>query len=65
MKKLILNLILSLAIIYCIGQDKTAIEYGNNMAAGGYKKINGINMYYEIYGSGKPLIFLHGSFSKP
>jgi len=61
MKKLILNLILSLAILYCIGQEKAAIEYGNNMAAGGYKKINGISMYYEIYGIGKPLIFLHGN----
>lgn len=26
----------------------------------GYKHINGIQMYYEIYGSGKPLVLIHG-----
>lgn len=26
----------------------------------GYQKINGIEMYYEIYGSGKPLVLIHG-----
>ncbi|MDQ0594880.1 pimeloyl-ACP methyl ester carboxylesterase [Chryseobacterium ginsenosidimutans] len=26
----------------------------------GYKSVNGINMYYEIYGSGKPLVLIHG-----
>jgi pimeloyl-ACP methyl ester carboxylesterase len=61
MKKIVLNVILSLATLYCFGQEKTAINYGDNPEAGGYKKVNGINMYYEIYGSGKPLVFLHGS----
>ena len=31
------------------------------MEAGNFKKVNGINVYYEIYGTGKPLIFLHGN----
>ncbi|WP_238586839.1 alpha/beta fold hydrolase [Chryseobacterium sp. Leaf405] len=26
----------------------------------GYKHVNGIRMYYEIYGSGKPLVLIHG-----
>lgn len=26
----------------------------------GYKQVNGIQMYYEIYGSGKPLVLIHG-----
>ncbi len=26
----------------------------------GHKQINGIRMYYEIYGSGKPLVMIHG-----
>jgi len=26
----------------------------------GYKNVNGIRMYYEIYGAGKPLILIHG-----
>ncbi|MFN1215910.1 alpha/beta fold hydrolase [Chryseobacterium kwangjuense] len=29
----------------------------------GYKQINGIRMYYEIYGSGKPLVLIHGGGS--
>ena len=42
-------------------QTQYSIKYGDNKEAGNYKKINGINLYYEIYGTGKPLIFLHGS----
>ncbi len=41
--------------------DAPKIPYGNNPAAGGYKAINGINMYYEIYGQGKTLVILHGN----
>ncbi len=37
------------------------IEYGNNKAAGHYLTTRGFNMYYEIYGSGKPLLFIHGN----
>jgi len=29
----------------------------------GYKLVNGIRMYYEIYGSGKPLVLIHGGGS--
>lgn len=29
----------------------------------GYKKVNGIQMYYEIYGSGRPLVLIHGGGS--
>ncbi len=28
----------------------------------GYVEINGLKMYYEIYGKGKPIVLLHGSF---
>lgn len=28
----------------------------------GYVDVNGLKMYYEVYGSGKPLVLLHGSF---
>lgn len=28
----------------------------------GYAPVNGLNMYYEIHGSGAPLVVLHGSF---
>src|SRR6187402_278044 len=29
----------------------------------GYSNVNGIKMYYEIYGQGKPLVLLHGGGS--
>lgn len=29
----------------------------------GHKHVNGIQMYYEIYGSGKPLVLIHGGGS--
>ena len=29
----------------------------------GYSEINGIEMYYEIYGKGKPIVLLHGGGS--
>jgi len=29
----------------------------------GYVEVNGLNMYYEIYGEGKPLVLIHGGGS--
>ncbi len=37
------------------------INYGNNSAAGHFADVNGIKLYYETYGSGEPLIMLHGN----
>ncbi len=31
-------------------------------ASSGYAQANGIKVYYEIYGEGKPLVLLHGAF---
>ncbi len=42
-------------------QQKFEIDYGNNKEAGSFKHINGIDLYYETYGSGKPLVLLHGN----
>ena len=33
-----------------------------NNPAGKCASVNGINLYYEIHGTGKPLIMLHGGF---
>ncbi len=60
-KSLIVFLIFASSIRISSAQTQPAINYGNNKEAGGFKKINGINLYYEIYGTGKPLVFLHGS----
>jgi pimeloyl-ACP methyl ester carboxylesterase len=29
----------------------------------GYAAVNGLNMYYEVHGEGRPLVLLHGAFS--
>ena len=29
----------------------------------GYAPVNGLQMYYEIYGEGKPLVLIHGAFN--
>lgn len=39
----------------------THFSYGNNPNTGKYAEVNGINIYYETYGTGKPLILLHGN----
>ena len=31
-------------------------------AASGYAPVNGIKVYYEVYGEGRPLVLLHGAF---
>ena len=30
--------------------------------ASGYAPVNGIKVYYEVYGEGRPVILLHGAF---
>lgn len=44
----------------CVVSGQT-IDYGNNAAAGKYYDIRGIKMYCEIYGSGRPLLLIHGN----
>ena len=38
-----------------------ATPYGHNSAAGHYLATRGIRLYYETYGSGPPLLLLHGN----
>ena len=37
------------------------VAYGSNAEAGQYAELNGIKMYYETYGSGDPVLVIHGS----
>ncbi len=41
--------------------NDNVIPYGQNSAAGNYAPVNGIEIYYEIYGTGEPLILIHGN----
>lgn len=38
----------------------STIRYGNNPQAGHYVQADDARLYYEVYGSGEPLIVLHG-----
>jgi pimeloyl-ACP methyl ester carboxylesterase len=60
MKNLFVSCFL-LAFICSYSQDQKKIPYGNNPEAGKFYDIRGFKMYCEIYGSGKPLLFIHGN----
>lgn len=49
-----------LSTFSCFAQDDQ-IPIGNNPKAGHYANVNGIKMYYEIYGKGQPLLLIHGN----
>src|SRR4026208_1593397 len=34
-----------------------------SQAKTGYAAVNGLKMYYEVHGTGKPLVLLHGAFN--
>jgi pimeloyl-ACP methyl ester carboxylesterase len=40
----------------------TAMTTPANRPASGYAPVNGVDVYYELHGSGKPLVLLHGGF---
>ncbi len=61
MKTIFFVLLIFLGISSCGQGQLNAIDYGNNDAAGKYYKLRGIQMYCEEYGSGKPLLMIHGN----
>lgn len=55
---------LSTLIISIIGLKAVSMPNSDSiMKSNGYVKVNGINMYYEIYGDGAPLVLVHGGGS--
>ena len=57
----------TLIVIACLSfsslhaQQNASPKYGNNPKAGSVYNHDGVNVYYEIYGQGKPLVLLHGN----
>src|SRR5215813_14152658 len=39
-----------------------AVVSAQKKPATGYAPVNGLKMYYEVHGSGKPVVLLHGAF---
>ncbi|MEJ6982260.1 alpha/beta hydrolase [Pedobacter sp. P351] len=72
MKKAFVHAILSILILSSCTQENQS-EQGKKQTIGknvndalvqnGYSEVNGIKMYYEIYGKGKPLVLIHGGGS--
>jgi pimeloyl-ACP methyl ester carboxylesterase len=56
----------------CHPAPKNALELGGTRhapasqsmkpAESGYADVNGLKLYYELYGAGRPIVLLHGSF---
>jgi pimeloyl-ACP methyl ester carboxylesterase len=40
----------------------SSVVFAQRKPVTGYAPINGLNMYYEIHGSGEPVVMLHGAF---
>lgn len=65
------HIVIFFAIAVLISCNKKAEKIENKMEAKtdsltfykGYSDVNGIKMYYEIYGKGKPLVLIHGGGS--
>jgi pimeloyl-ACP methyl ester carboxylesterase len=71
MKPILQLLLLALLLTSCREQNTSTTEKNKNEQdmkdsmnfKSGYAEVNGLKMYYEIYGEGKPLVLLHGGGS--
>ena len=62
MKHLFLSAVIAFSLELSMdAESQTPIRYGSNN--GKYAKVNGVNLYYEEYGSGVPLLLIHGGLS--
>ena len=58
------SLIVAVSLCMMVGLSSCSqphVTYGSNPKAGHYVHVNGIELYYEIYGKGHPLVLLHGN----
>ena len=69
----LIKLLVVIAIVIASCQPRSAKNGQNGLgdsttsqtikpAESGYAEVNGLKMYYEVYGKGKPLVLLHGSY---
>ena len=52
MKKSLFILLMIIPVHVIVVAQTKAVVYGNNSTAGHYAPVNGIQIYYETYGSG-------------
>lgn len=56
-----LFLLFTLVAFVLNGFSQNAVSYGSHKDIGKFMQINGVNLYYEIYGSGEPILLIHGN----
>jgi pimeloyl-ACP methyl ester carboxylesterase len=64
MKRLVLFLLLNLCFADVVAAQRkpiAKIKYGSNAAAGNTFVHDGVRLYYEVYGTGEPLLLVHGN----
>jgi pimeloyl-ACP methyl ester carboxylesterase len=49
-------------IVFLLTMLLPAVVFAQQLPATGYAPVNGLNMYYEVHGSGDTVVLLHGSF---
>jgi pimeloyl-ACP methyl ester carboxylesterase len=60
-KRTLLVLVLSIALTLGLSTSAFAQESATPDTSG-YAAVNGLEMYYEIYGTGQPLVMIHGGY---
>jgi pimeloyl-ACP methyl ester carboxylesterase len=63
MRSFLLLTLLTLSFVISPCRASPPPQYGNNAEAGEYAEVNGVRIYYEIYGEGQPLVMIHGNGS--
>jgi hypothetical protein len=61
MKSIPIIIIACFAFGSVMARQQALPNYGDNPEAGRYYNHDGVNVYYEIYGQGKPMVLLHGN----
>jgi pimeloyl-ACP methyl ester carboxylesterase len=61
-REILFRVLVSVVTILCLGAaaHNRNIRAQDNPAAGRYASVNGLELYYETYGAGEPLVLLHG-----
>jgi pimeloyl-ACP methyl ester carboxylesterase len=61
MRKIVFLFVTLSFTLFLEAQESTSIPYGHNKEAGNFISVNGIKIYYELYGEGAPLVLIHGN----
>lgn len=61
LKSIVIVMLLPITLIAQTKETDLAKNLGKNASVGKYINTRGINLYYEIYGKGEPLLLIHGN----